>query len=213
MLLRLRSMACRFWSSSEAVRLRSSASAERYSFPIDSMILLVSVRSRVFALWMAASTLATSGWLAVRVCSSRAFSEFSVAELLLDFLNGGVLRHAGQRVDARRIGRDPGELTMLRFLLQAVHLRLRRRVVQRVQAIDDDVLAIVEGHGVLPLLVVRHRPLGRFDLLPLLVELFLQPVQRAVGVLQLRVEVLLHVLARDRVRGFARSIRDRARNR
>ena len=46
MLLRLSSIAWRFWSSSEPLRFFSSATADRYSLPIDSRTFAVSAFSR-----------------------------------------------------------------------------------------------------------------------------------------------------------------------
>ena len=71
---------------------------------------------------------------------------------------------------------DRSQLPVHRFLQQAIGLRLGHRAVEVRQLLDDDVLAIFDRQRVVLLAILLQRGFGRFDLLPLLRELLIQPL-------------------------------------
>ena len=76
---------------------------------------------------------------------------------------------------------------------------LRRRVVQLVEAREDDVLLVVERERVFLLAILGQRPLALLDALLLGRELVAEPVEHALRRPQLDLEVLADVLVDQRV--------------
>ncbi len=93
---------------------------------------------------------------------------------------------------------DRFQLVVTAFLLQARRTRAGRRLVQRVQTRDDDVLPILERERVLLLAVARHRLLRFGDLLFLFDDLVGQPHEVLVDRVEPQVDVLLRVLLGER---------------
>ena len=115
-----------------------------------------------------------------------------IAELALQLLDVLVAEHRRERVDRRR-ALDGLQLVVERFLLDARRLRLRHRAVQVGEPLDDDVLAILDGDGVVRLLEVLERGLALLDLLALLGQLLAEPVGRVLRGGERELEVLLDV--------------------
>ena len=91
------------------------------------------------------------------------------------------------------------EALVLRLLVDAVAGRLRGLGAHVRVLLDDGGGAVVEGHGVVLLLVLLQRALAGLDLLPLLLELTGEEVGGLLRRLQASEEPTLDVLVRDRV--------------
>ena len=101
----------------------------------------------------------------------------------------------------RRAGAQRLHLVVERFLLHQRRLGFGHGVVELVETGDHDVLAIFERQRVLLLAVAGERPLRRFDLALLPIELLLDPRQPARDVVASLLGVLRDVLARQLVGG------------
>jgi hypothetical protein len=124
----------------------------------------------------------------------------------LAILDRRVLRDHGDRV-GRRAGRDRLHLVVERLFLHPRRARLGRRVVQLIEARQDDVLLVVERQRVLLLAILRQRLFAFLDPLLLVLELLVEPVEHPLRRAKLDFEVLAHVLVDQRVHRFGRELR------
>ena len=107
----------------------------------------------------------------------------------------------------RLAGGDHSDLIEEDFFLRLFRLRAHHVVVQLVEPREDDVLLVVERHGVLPVAVVGEAALAFLDLGLLLGHLLLEPVDHVLRALELDGKVLLDVLVHQRVDRKGRELR------
>ncbi len=115
-----------------------------------------------------------------------------IAEVALQLLDVVVAEHRRERVDRVAVLNRP-ELVVEGFLFDSRRLGLGRGGVQIGQPLHDDVLPILDGDGVVLLLVALEVGLARLDLLPLLGQLRLEPVGGVLGSRETVLEVLLDI--------------------
>ena len=99
------------------------------------------------------------------------------------------------RRSSRSLGFGPLQLVVGRLLAEATGARARHGVVQRVQPLHDDVLAVLERQRVPSTRdTSSDRALALAELILLAFQLGRDPREHLVGVLHAQVEVLLRVL-------------------
>ena len=123
-----------------------------------------------------------------------------VGQLQLAGLDLRVLRDDRNRV-GRRARRHRSDLIVLGLLLDSHRAGAQHGVVQRVQPGDDNVVLVVERHGVLAVAIVGELAFAVLDFLLLRRHFLLEPVEHVLCALELDLEILRHVLVDEGVDG------------
>ena len=209
--LRFRLSASDLPPSSAPTSVRSCAAAVSNSLFTDSTTLSISIWSFASADWMAERTFTISGCRSPYLSASCGLLTLQIAQVALQLLDVVVAEHRRERVDRVAVLNRP-QLVVERLLFDARRLGLGGGAVEIGQPLHDDVLSVLDGDGVVLLLVALQLGLARLDLLPLLGQLLLEPVGGVLRGGEAILEVLLDVGPRVRVGQVGRQLRIRGRH-